>query len=224
MDPECKNCKLTFIQYNSTSTDSEKIEKEVSYRHSDLNIEAEGSYFKDSVKILEYNSTFYPLAVASKFVDVYGLAIDGVLGLGSDNTSIIFQMFKEGKIDKPIYSLSFLNDPLLILGTPHFLDLSLVVESQQSIDFSKSLEITRFGFRDKIVEESIPVEFSSMSSYITGPPDILEAIFKILTEEGCHYEEELLMCECESSEYPAFNFTIQGEEFYLSSHEYLIQV
>jgi hypothetical protein len=196
----------------------------VKFYNDDLNIDAEGTYVKDSVRILNETNIIYPIAVAHKFVDVYGLALDGILGLGNDNTSIIYKLYEEKQISEPIYSLSFLSDPLLILGTPDFLSLSLVVESQQTISFNKVLEITKFSFRDKIVEKSTPLELSSVSSYITGPADILESIFKILVEEGCHYEEELLMCECGNDEYPTFNFTVQGQEFFLTSHEYLIEV
>lgn len=224
MHPNCTNCKSTFIQYSFSSPSKQETGQVVKFHHSDLNIDAEGTYIKDSVRILNETDIVYPVAVASKFVDVYGLALDGILGLGNDNTSIIYKLYEDKQLDQPIYSLSYLNDPLLILGTPDFLSLSLVVESQQTVAFNKPLEITKFGFRDKIVEKPTALELSSISSYITGPADILESIFKILVEEGCHYEEELLMCECENDEYPTFNFTLQQQEFFLTSHEYLIQV
>lgn len=224
MDPECEECKLTFIQYNHSSANSVKTSEPVKYFHELLNIDASGTFYEDLVQVGEYESIIYPLAVADKFVDVYGLAIDGILGLGHNKSSIVYKMYEEGKLDAPIYSLSFLNDPLLVLGTPNFLDLSLVIESQQELSLKQDLELTKFSFHSHTVEEVKKVELNSISSYITGPPEILERIYKILTEEGCHYEEELLMCECENSEYPSFNFVIQGQELYLNSSEYLIQV
>lgn len=224
MNPDCEECKLTYIQYNFSSSDSEKTSQSTQYLHEMLNIDAVGTYYKDSIQIDEYESVNYQVAVADKFVDVYGLAIDGILGLGSNESSIVYKMYQEGKLDAPIYSLSFLNDPLLILGTPNFLDLSLVIESQQQLSFKQDLQITKFSFGSHEDEEVTKVELNSMSSYITGPAEILERIYKILTEEGCHYEEELLMCECEHTEYPTFNFVIQGQELNLDSSQYLIQV
>lgn len=224
MDSECGNCKITNIQYNTTLSDLTSTGRKASYKNVALNIDAVGTYYEDVLTIQDYPSIYAPFVVCQKFVDVLGMAIDGIIGLGHNKSSIVYKLYENGEIDQPIYSLSFLNEPFLIIGTPNFLDLNLVVETQQTIKYQDKFVVTRFEFGEHVDNDPLEAEFSSFSSYITGPFEILERIYKILSSLGCHYEEEILMCECEGGDYPELLFTIQDEVFSISSSEYLITV
>lgn len=224
MSPSCTNCKISTTQYNFTSSYSENLNVRNSFNHSFLNMEIEGSAYKDSIGLYEYYPIDFSVVVCDKFVDVYNMAVDGILGLGSNKNSIIYKMYKENLIDKPIYSISAITTPYLTLGSPDFLCLHLVVSSQQNISFSSKLEVTEFEFADLNFIETIPAEIISFSSYITGPFKYLAEVFKKLTNLGCHFEEELLMCQCGSKKFPEFKFSIQGQKFIVTSSEYLIQV
>jgi hypothetical protein len=223
VDTECTNCKETSIQYNTTSIQPYSPKTDSNYKNPLLNLDIKGTFYKDIIQIQDYPSITSTFVACSKFVDVLGLAIDGVLGLGTNKSSIVYKMYEEKLIDKPIYSLSFLNNPYLILGTPNFLNLSLVIETQDTIKFQSPLIVSHFQFDEFQEPEDLEVEISSMSSYVTGPFEILERIYKILTGRGCHYEEELLMCDCHE-EFPEMIFTIQGVPLSIGSREYLIQV
>lgn len=223
MDSECENCKLTSIQYNTTLDGLSTTGKQAYYKNLILTIDAAGTFYEDTVMIGAYPAVSVPIVVCHKFVDVMGMAIDGILGLGHNKSSVVYELYKQGLIDRPIYSLSFFTESFLVLGTPNFLNLSLVVESQQSIKYQDKFIITEFQFKSFINTDPLDCEFSSISSYITGPFEILERIYKILSTLGCHYEEEILMCEC-GGDYPELEFTIQGQKFSLSSSEYLITV
>ena len=223
MDSECTNCKESSIQYNTTLSEPSYPATEASYKNSMLNLDAKGTVYEDLITIRDYPTIKSSFVVCSKFVDVLGMAIDGVLGLGTNKSSIVYKMYENKLIDQPIYSLSYLYENYLVLGTPNFLNLSLVIESQDTIKYTNPLVVSKFQFNDYVFDENLNVDFSSISSYITGPFEILEKIYKILASLGCHYEEELLMCEC-AEEYPNLLFTIQGTTFSISSHEYLIMV
>jgi hypothetical protein len=224
MDPNCEDCKLSTTQYNFSSAYSTDLKLQKEYQEDMLHIDAEGHAYLDSVSLYEYSPVDFQVIVCNKFVDVYNMAVDGILGLGSGKDSIIYKMFQENIIDKPIYSVSKLTSPYLILGTPNFLDLHLVIENQHTISFKYPLNVTSFNFGDLVFNETIPALINSFSSYITGPFKYLANVFKKLTKLGCHFEEELLMCQCNSKKYPNFTFYIQGIEFTISSSDYLIQV
>lgn len=223
MDSQCANCKLTSIQYNTTVGGLVSTGQQAFYKNLLLTIDAAGTYYEDTIVIGAYPSVSVPIVVCHKFVDVMGMAIDGILGLGHNQSSLVYKLYKQGLIDRPIYSLSFFTEPFLVLGTPNFLNLSLVVESQQSIKYQDKFFVTQFQFDTFVHTEPLDCEFSSISSYITGPFEVLERIYKILSTLGCHYEEEILMCEC-GGDYPELEFTVQGEKFVLGSSEYLITV
>ena len=224
MSPSCTDCKTSTTQYNYSSSYSENLNLRSRFNHSILNIEVDGSIYKDSVNLYEYFPVEFNVVVCDKFVDVFNMAVDGILGLGSTKNSIIYKMYQEGLINKPIYSISAITSPYLTLGTPDFLCLHLVISSQQNISFSTKLEVTEFEFADLNFFENIPAEIVSFSSYITGPFKYLAEVFKKLTSLGCHFEEELLMCQCGSKKFPEFKFSIQGQKFIVTSSDYLIQV
>ena len=198
---------------------------QVKYENDVFNLDITADQISEKLSIESTYNITYPVNVADKFVDVLNLANDGIFGLGTDESSVVYQLYNQSIISQPIYSLSFLNEPLLVLDKPDFLELSLVIETQQTISYKDPLKIDFFEFGAYVPKpETSPVEFNSISSYITGPFEALEAVFKELVNEGCHYEEELLMCECGNTDYSSFTFGIQGENFTIGPEYYLIQV
>lgn len=224
MNPDCADCKLSTTQYNFSSAYSMQTSARKEYQEDMLHIDAEGQVYMDSVSLLDFSPVDFPVIVCDKFVDVYNMAVDGILGLGSGKDSIVYKMYESQIIDKPIYSLSQLTSPYLTLGTPNFLSLHLVVQGQRTISIRNPLNVTSFRFGDLMFNESISASLNSFSSYITGPFKYLANVFKKLTKLGCHFEEELLMCQCGSKKYPDFIFYIQGIKYTISSSDYLIQV
>jgi hypothetical protein len=224
MNPDCADCKLSTTQYNFSSIYSVPTSKRAEYQEDMLYIDAEGEVFVDSVSLLDFAPIDSPVIVCDKFVDVYNMAVDGILGLGSGKNSIVYKMYESQIIDKPIYSISQLTSPYLTLGSPNFLSLRLVVQGQRTISFREPLLVTSFRFGDLMFNESVSASLNSFSSYISGPFKYLANVFKKLTKLGCHFEEELLMCKCGSKSYPDFIFYIQGIKYTISSSDYLIQV
>lgn len=223
--PDCEKCKTAFMMYNeSDSNTSVALNIPTSYKNNVLNLDLNGTLYTEDVTIEEMDTLRLNISVANRFVDVLNLAIDGIIGFGTDENSIVYEMYNQGLIDEPIYSLSYLNSPYIIFGTPNFKNLSLVVDTQQTISFKHALNCTYFEFGHYSETEVAEIEFNSISSYITGPFDVLEAVFKILVDEGCHYEEELLMCDCHETEFSHFSFEIQGELLNITSEHYLIAV
>lgn len=223
-EPDCEKCKLVSQSYNNSVPSSIDLKVQTKYSNDVLDLDIAGNIFEDELIIENDYILKGNISVASRFVDVRNLAIDGILGLGKDEKSIVYKMFLEGLIDKPIYSVSYLSSPYLIFGTPNFLSLNLVVQSQQDLSLASDLIVTSFSFGNFTNNDPCGLEINSLTSYLLGPFDVLEAVFKVLVNEGCHYEEELLMCECEGVEYPEFIFTIQDQEISLASSEYLITV
>ncbi|OMJ69676.1 hypothetical protein SteCoe_32529 [Stentor coeruleus] len=221
-EPDCEKCKLVSQSYNKSAPSSTDLNIRSKYSNDILDLDIAGNLFEDELIIENDYILRGNISVATRFVDVRNLAIDGILGLGKDEKSIVYKMFYEGLIDKPIYSVSYLSSPYLIFGTPNFLSLSLVVQSQQDLSIASTLQVTSFSFGNFTNNDPCDLEINSLTSYLLGPFDVLEAVFKVLVNEGCHYEEELLMCECEDVEYPEFIFTIQNQEIALASSEYLI--
>jgi hypothetical protein len=221
----CTKCKRTFHSYNrSEHPESEDLGQQKSYYNEIFHLDITGNIVKETVTVNELSSVSFPIVVADRFVDVLNLAMDGIIGLGFNRSSIVYQLFESQVIDKPIYSLSYLSDPFLVLGTPNFLELSLVVSTQQNISFRSPMQIAYFSFAEFVDSGVESLEFNSISSYITGPFDVLEGVFKVLVDKGCHYEEELLMCDCKQKGLPNFVFHIQGQAFTISSANYLIKV
>jgi hypothetical protein len=222
---DCTNCKQVFQAYNFTETQGTELGTTAAYKNEVFNLEIEGPFVSD--KLIIEDSEFeveFPIVVADEFIDVLGIAMDGIIGLGKNESSIVYKMYNDGNIDKPIYSLSFLNEPYLVLGTPNFTQLGLVVSEQEHISIQHPLNISFFSFGEFVDTTPMSIEFSSFSSYITGPFTVLEGVFKTLVDEGCHYEEELLMCECEDGGYSMFTFNIQGKNFSIGPEHYLITV
>ncbi|OMJ85349.1 hypothetical protein SteCoe_13322 [Stentor coeruleus] len=216
---DCEKCKIVSQAYDKTVESSVDLKKQSVYINDYLDLDIAGNVYEDEVIIENDYMTRANLSVAYKFIDTRNLAIDGILGLGVDENSVVYRMYVDGVIDKPIYSVSYLNSPYLVLGTPNFLNLNLVVQSQHEISFAQTIKISYFSFADYTNYEPCDAEINSLSSYILGP---FEAVFKVLVNEGCHYEEELLMCECKGVKYPSLNFTIQSQTFSMGSGEYLI--
>jgi Eukaryotic aspartyl protease len=202
------------------------IPGDIKFKNDVLDLDFEGKRYQEIVLINNEITLSYPVTVADKFVDVLNLAQEGVLGLGSDNKSIVYQMYSNGTIDQPIYSLCFLCNPLIVFGSPNFYELSLVVDSVDVISLNQTL-FARFGFNGTDFLDLYDVEFNSITSYITGPFEILEYVYRVLVVDyGCSYEEELLVCECPSDfiEYPSFELTIQDSLLTVEAASYLIPV
>lgn len=218
---DCDKCKVVSQSYDNTVESSVDLKKQSVYINDYLDLDIAGNVCEDEVVIENDYMTRANLSVAYKFIDARNLAIDGILGLGVDETSVVYRMYANGLIDKPIYSVSYLNSPYLVLGTPNFLNLNLVVQSQHEISYAQVMKISSFSFANYTNDEPCDVEINSLSSYLLGP---FEAVFKVLVNQGCHYEEELLMCECKGVKYPNLNFTIQNKTFSMGSEDYLITV
>ena len=219
----CTECKVVYSSYDpEDSSTSVSYYEEVEHFDDKLNLEMTGFKYSDQVKVLDHEVNFN-LSVANLYVDVLGLALDGVLGLGHDENSIVYKMFTDGKIDEPTYSLSYLNYPYLILGKPNYLKLSLFVDSNFTIAINSTYQAS-FEFNEEVYEELLELEFNSISSYITGPFEILEVIFKnLIVEHGCYYMEEMLLCVCED-EYADFIFKIGDATITIPSENYFIMV
>ena len=226
IDSECTECKVAQFTYNtSTSTTAVYTGVEEKYVHHVFNLDLEAKAYTDSVQLEDYASINYKVLDAHKFVDVLSLAQDGILGLGHDHNSIVYKLYEAGNISWPVYSISYLSSPFLILDIPNFNDLSLVVEENYTIPLKENYTTSFFSFGKVNSSEIYHVEFSSLSSYITGPFEILEGVFKeLVVDHDCHYEKELLVCDCHGGNYPAFNFTIEDVTFSIESEYYFIAV
>lgn len=206
--------------YNSTS--GVNTNEEVEYEHDPLDLDFRGVIYNDYITIEDIGPIWYHVYVANKLVDTSGMIADGVLGLGNDENSIVYEMYKQNIISRPIYSLSYLNSPLVIFDTPNFLDLALFVESNSTIKISEIYKAS-FEFNGTFYEEW-DAEFSSLSSFITGPFEMLQIVYdNLVVYHGCTYTEEVLNCECEG-EYPDLVFTIQGTELRVPYTSYLVTV
>ena len=178
--------------------------------------------YRDLVDIAGFYVT-YNISVASIFVDPLDLAVAGILGLGSDSRSLVYEMYLQGNLSQPIYSLysGDANSNYLILDTPDFSDLGLNVISTDVLFYNESLQAV-FRLEGKEYESTI-VEFSSINSYIVGPYEQLHYFYQKLQEYGCYYFEEYMVCDCEGS-YPDMEFLIQSVTLIVSSQVYLMTV
>ena len=130
----CEKCKVVFKDYNSSETTTGvDLGKRVKYENDVFNLDITADQISEKLSIESTYNITYPVNVADKFVDVLNLANDGIFGLGTDESSVVYQLYNQSIISQPIYSLSFLNEPLLVLDKPDFLELSLVIETQQTI-------------------------------------------------------------------------------------------
>ena len=220
-EENCQNCKITDQSY---AVQSPSIGNN-SYFDEIFDLDFAGNLYNDQVIIEnQYKIPLFPLSVANKYVDILGLSNDGILGLGKDNSSVVYKMYEQGIIAKPIYSINYLGYPFIVLDEPNFLNLNLFVSSIINITIEKTEKMTLLMFNDTVInDQPCEVEFSTLSSYILGPFELLEPIFKILVNEGCYYEDEFLKCDCER-EYPDLSFVIQGFTFSVPSANYLITV
>jgi hypothetical protein len=220
----CKGCKSVYSTYDpKNSTKSLDLNKTKTYSNPDKNFELRGSMFRDEMNLsgvmidLEF-------AVADKFVDPHNLIQDGILGLGNDNSSIIYSMYSSGHISAPVYSLFNVPDDsaYLILDTLNFTDLD--VELNDTLTISLSQDLTgEFSFNNKTYP-SYPVNISSINSYFSGPYEVMQEIYTdLINDFGCYYMEELLACECDT-EFQDMSITIQGVTLTIPSSTYLMTV
>ena len=224
---DCTNCEFQFFGYDpylpSNSTFSEDLNTTSSYEDPDKLLSLSGTVYRDQLEI-EGIKVDYTVSAAFEFVDPLDLALDGIMGLGNDSSSVIYKMYSEGLITQPIYSLNNedIDASYLILDVPDFEGLGLVVESMQVVDYSLPLQAV-FVFNDTEYE-AVDVEFSSINSYIVGPYDQLMYFYEVLQAEyGCYYFEEYIVCECENT-FPDLHFVIQNATLTVTSDTYLMQV
>lgn len=182
-----------------------------------------GNVFEDDL-ILENYKFRSKISVAHKFVDPLSLAEDGILGLGVDENSIVYEMYEKNYITEPIYSLFIdeINGSYLYLDSINFTDLGLQVESSVVIPLKDEI-FGNFSYNGTIYD-SAPIEFSSISSYIIGPFSLLQNLYTdLIMEYGCYYFEEFIVCDCEGS-YPDLEFIIGDDILVITQEFYLMQV
>lgn len=221
---ECKGCKSVLTTYDpQNSTLSKDLNKTRSFSYPAKNFELKGSMYRDQLNftglIIEMD-----FAVADKFVDPHNLVEDGILGLGKDNTSIIYSMYQSGQLSAPVYSLHFVQDDntYLYLDALNFTDLDL--ELNETLTLSLEQEMTaEFSFNNRTYEP-YPVKFSSINSYISGPYEVMQEIYTdLINNFGCYYVEEILACECDT-EFVDMMINVQGVTLSIPSSAYLMTV
>ena len=220
----CTQCKIAYNPKNSTTSVNLGVQVvQDSMYDAYAMLILSGNKYQDSIE-LEGLPVIYNVSVANIFVDPLNLAEDGILGLGTNEFSIVYKLYEESLIDEPIYSLQAtdIDFSYLILGTPNFSELGLAASEPKTISYKDGIEAV-FCY-DGIQYPSTKAEFSSISSYILGPYEQLHYFYTSLRNDyDCFFFEEYIVCDCEN-EYPDIYFIIQGVNLTLSSSGYLMKV
>lgn len=173
------------------------------------------------------------------------LASDGIMGLAfssnlNGHLNFIDLLKEQGKIKNSIFALYF-NDNIygdltetdpeasIMLGD---YDLSYAQEELQYVDIYSSsgfwfADLNSLTYSEKTVGiTSKYVIFNTGSSMIQGPEDDIKVMMKLLTSGSyCYNVNQFNFCYCKKfSEYPVFNFTIDGKSFFLGPEDYLVSV
>lgn len=181
-----------------------------------------GDKYEENIEI-EGIPTVFPIFVANKFIDPLNIIDDGILGLGNDSNSVVYSLYTQNLIDKPIYSIQSitLEYSSLILGSFNFSDLGLESFLNTIISYT-SLEGS-FVYNDTCYD-SFPLVFDSLSSYITGPIEQIQNFYdSLILDYGCYYYEEWVVCDCEG-EYPDIEIIIQEKSFFVNFESYSMPV
>lgn len=220
----CKKCKKVYQQYLPSSSSTSVNTQEVSvYSDDDKMLNFHGVKYNDLMSIGGF-AVETQIFVADKFVDPLSLAEDGILGLGNDSSSIVYKLYEEGDLSEPIYSLysGQADGDYLIFDSINFTDLGLSVDEEIQLPILSSHKAI-FSYNGTEYD-SAPIEFSSISSYISGPYELINNLFSDLTQEyGCYYFEELIVCDCAGS-YPDISFIIDDITLTITSQSYLLPV
>ena len=220
ISPKCDNCKRVFQNYNeSLSAYSEELLESCTYSHEFKRLFLSGDRYHDQLDFngLQLNAS---ICVANSFTDPLNFAEDGIIGLGNDSTSIVYSMYLNGVIDKPIYSIHSLslNASNLLFGSIDFKHLNLTMGKQVVLSYNQGL-VAKFKYKEIIYEE-YPIEISSLYSYIAGPYETLHHFYESLVQDyGCYNFMEFIICKCQGN-YPDIHFIIQSFTLTIQSSNY----
>ena len=215
---DCEICKKTSPRYSNSIPTCTPNDFNFT---SDI-LKFSGCIYQETIKILEISVAF-SISAANIYVDATNITQDGVLGLGNDSNSIIYQLKENDRSIVGMYSLhnQEIDAPVLILGVPDFEKLNLTIQSSVNISYASML--ADFSYNNKTFV-SYPIEFSTLYSHIAGPKEILQYFFNdLIWGYNCSYFEEYILCDCEI-EYPDLIFTVQGQNFTVSQDEYMYPV
>lgn len=221
---KCKKCKVVSQVYNpSNSKTCKNLTETNEYEDENKMLILKGIKYEDNIVIedLEFRSV---ISVAHKFVDPLNLAEDGILGLGDNEKSIVYEMYNKSYISNPIYSLFIdeIKGSYLYLDNINFTDLGLILEDTVTIPIDDEI-IGNFSYNGTIYDAA-PIEFTSISSYIIGPFSLLQNLYvDLVMEYGCYYFEEFIVCDCGGS-YPDLEFIIGDKTLVITQGYYLMQV
>ena len=148
------------------------------YNHISENMACIGSLYKEIFYFEDLTIT-HNFSVANTFIDPMKSTQDGILGLGNDTNSIVYQLYKNKLIDKPIYSIHLLeiNELSLILGSPNYEDLNLIKESSIILKYNELKAVFSYN---NIKFPQKKVDFSTLIPYIIGPFDVLQSFYSDL--------------------------------------------
>ena len=192
------------------------------YNHISENMACIGSLYKEIFYFEDLTIT-HNFSVANTFIDPMKSTQDGILGLGNDTNSIVYQLYKNKLIDKPIYSIHLLeiNELSLILGSPNYEDLNLIKESSIILKYNELKAVFSYN---NIKFPQKKVDFSTLIPYIIGPFDVLQSFYSdLIRNYNCFTFEDYIFCDCDLS-YPSISFIFTDTNITLASKDYLLVV
>ena len=181
-----------------------------------------GNHYKDLI-IINKIPVIYSFSVANTYIDPLFLTEDGILGLGNDETSIVYQIYTQSQIDKPIYSLYFTEThTFLMFGSVNYTNLSFFLQTQAKISYKPSL-FAEFHYKNTKFE-AFPIEFNSLDSHISGPYSQLQYFFNdLINNYQCVQYSKFITCACDK-QYPNLEFQVQSQILMIKSEFYLKKV
>ena len=216
-DNVCKKCKKSINTHNTTENhlNNDNNNSINEYSNSLEQIYLSGKIINEQIAVLNF-IIFQNISVADIYLDYINITEDGILGLGYSKSSIVYQLYEKKLISAPVYSLQNTEIDIknLILDTPDFTSLNLAVISSLTVYYENCTTILSY---ENITFKEYPLQFSSLSSYITGPIEIIQYFFNdLIWNYQCMYYEEYIICDCYAN-YPDLVFTIQNKQIYIKS-------